>query len=162
MNAIHFDNTQTKDLFTWSEDLKIGIEEIDAQHKVLVDLINELNRAIHERHGSEAALNVLDRLVEYTSVHFALEECLMRILGYPDYENHKTHHAMLLKQVTDLHQKVKDGLPVSFELLHFLKNWLTKHILEEDKGYVPHMKSRGIVTSYKKSSWLDRIFHINE
>ena len=34
----------------WSEVLSVGIDEIDAQHRVLVDLINEMHDAIHQRH----------------------------------------------------------------------------------------------------------------
>ena len=37
----------------WSDDLSVGIEEIDVQHQVLVRLINEMHEAIHQRHGSD-------------------------------------------------------------------------------------------------------------
>ncbi len=147
------------DLISWEDNLSVGIEEIDEQHKVLVNLLNELHRGICEKQGTEATMEVLDRLVEYTRVHFALEECLMRILSYPDYEPHKEHHELLLEQVNELVGKVKSGQHVSFELLNFLKNWLAKHIMEEDKEYAPFLLARGVAASYKKRSWLDRIFH---
>lgn len=146
-------------LFPWSDKLCVGIEEIDAQHRVLVDLLNELHRAIHERQGSAVGREILGRLVEYTRIHFTVEASLMRVLGYPDYEEHKKHHTQLIEQVNNLHKKVIQGQHVSFELLHFLRVWLTKHIMEEDREYVPIMLSKGVAANYKKCSWLDRIFH---
>lgn len=84
--------------------------EIDAQHKVLVNLLNELHRAIYEHKGSETASEILGRLIEYTRIHFKVEECLMRILSYPDdeerkKEEHKKHHTQLIGQVHELHEK---------------------------------------------------------
>lgn len=150
---------KSEELFPWSDKLSVGIEEIDAQHRMLVDLLNELHRAIQERHGSDVALEILGRLVEYTRIHFAVEESLMRVLGYGDYEEHKNHHNQLINQVNDLYDRVRGGQHVTFELLHFLRVWLTKHIMEEDREYVPFMLSKGVAASYKKRSWLERIFH---
>lgn len=149
-------------MFVWSDDLSVGIREIDEQHKVLVGLLNELHSAISGHRGSAECRGILDRLAEYTRVHFAVEESLMRILGYPDHENHRHEHEMLTGQVVDLQQKLDAGrASISFELLHFLKVWLTKHIHESDKRYGSHFLSRGIEARWpakeagveKKSSW---------
>lgn len=149
-------------LFTWSDNLSVGISEIDDQHKVLVDLLNELHFAISDHRGSAECRGILDRLAEYTRVHFAVEESLMRILEYPDFDNHKHEHEALLGQVVDLIQKLDSGkAKISFELLHFLKAWLTKHILGSDKQYGDYFRARGIVarwptkevTPVKKSFW---------
>lgn len=149
-------------LFAWSDELSVGIQEIDEQHKVLVGLLNELHSAIAEHRGSAESRGILDRLAEYTRVHFAVEESLMRILGYQDHENHKHEHEMLTAQVVDLQQKLDAGkAAISFELLHFLKVWLTKHIHESDKRYGSHFLARGIearwptkeATPEKRRSW---------
>ncbi|MFO1425295.1 MAG: hemerythrin domain-containing protein, partial [Candidatus Competibacteraceae bacterium] len=58
----------------WSNELSVGIEEIDAQHKVLVDLLNQIHEAIQQRHGAEVTRDIVLRLDEYTRVHFAVEE----------------------------------------------------------------------------------------
>lgn len=148
-----------EDLVEWSEELSVGIEEIDSQHRVLVDLLNDLHRAIVEHHGSEASQRILAELLEYTRIHFAVEESLMRILGYPDYEEHKHHHELLLNEVHTLSQKLAEGKKsVNFELLHFLKMWLTKHIMEEDRQYTSHFISRGVQQSYEKRSWVGKFW----
>lgn len=143
-------------LIEWSDDLSVGIEEIDDQHKVLVELLNRLHVAITERHGNEVASEILDELIDYTRIHFAVEESLMRLLDYPDFAEHKAHHEDLLAQVLQMKTKVEQGQArVGFELLHFLKKWLTGHIMEEDTLYVPHFVSKGV--SRQHSSKLGRL-----
>lgn len=123
-------------LVEWSGELSVGVSEIDTQHQKLVLLLNELHRAIREHHGSEASRRILGDLAEYTRVHFATEESLMRISGYPGFEAHKQVHEDLIRQVVELQQKVDAGqASISFELLHFLRNWLLHHIAGADKAF---------------------------
>jgi hemerythrin len=139
----------------WSEALSVGIDEIDSQHMVLVDLINEMHDAIHSRHGSEAVKDVLGKLAEYTKIHFAVEESLMRILGYPGYDDHKVQHEELIHSMLDLQHKVDTGkTAIGFELMHFLKIWLTRHIMESDQAYTQHFIDAGVKSKFKKKGWL--------
>jgi hemerythrin len=143
----------------WSDALSVGIEEIDSQHMVLVDLINEMHDAIHERHGSDVVRDVLSKLADYTKIHFAVEESLMRILGYPDYETHKAQHADLIQNVLDLQHKVDTGkTAIGFELMHFLKVWLTRHIMESDQQYGQYFMDAGVKSRLKKKSWATRMW----
>lgn len=147
-------------LVEWSEQLSVGIQEIDEQHKVLVGLLNDLHRSIHERHGSEASRAILDKLGEYTRIHFAVEESLMRITDYPGYEVHKKEHEELIAQLVDFLNKIAaGGGSISFQLLHFLKMWLTHHILESDKEYTPHLLKMGLKSRSGKSSWFQRLWY---
>ena len=144
-------------LVEWNDSLSVGIQEIDEQHKVLVDLLNEMNRAIINRQGTQVTGAILQRLAHYTKVHFAVEESLMRILGYPDYEAHKARHDTLIDQMNELQTKLASGKPsTTFELMHFLKVWLTKHIQESDNEYSDFFFSRGVQKEWEKKSWLNR------
>ena len=162
MNAVVntlFAQSQHKPLMEWSDRLSVGIQEIDEQHKVLVDLINQLHDAIVHHHGAETCGQIMDKLCEYTKIHFAVEESILRILGYPEYDDHKTHHDMLLTQVKELRYKMNhEDHSISFELLHIKKKWLTIHILEEDTAYVEHLLSCGAKATFNKKSWLSRFW----
>ncbi|MCX7289508.1 bacteriohemerythrin [Janthinobacterium sp.] len=144
--------------FEWTDELSVGIQEIDEQHKVLIDLLNELHEAIRQHHGSEASVTILGRLADYTRTHFTVEESLMRILGYPEYDAHKLHHEDLIKQMNDLQARLAGGEAITFELMHFLRNWLTHHIMEGDKRYTEHFLSRGAQAAWHKKSWLERFW----
>lgn len=117
----------------WSHDLSVGVKEIDEQHMKLIDLINEMHEAITEHRASEVTMRILDELIVYTQTHFQTEEALMNILEYDDFEVHKALHDALIQQVSDLKLKLQSGkASINFELMHFLKTWLTKHILGDD------------------------------
>jgi hemerythrin len=143
----------------WSDALSVGIEEIDEQHKMLVELVNKMHEAIHQRHGSDVVISILHDLADYTRIHFAVEESLMRILNYPGYEDHKDIHEELLHAVQDLQEKVASGKKsIGFELMHFLKTWLTKHIMEEDMQYSGFFLSSGAQPKLGKKSWIKRLW----
>ena len=143
----------------WDDTLSVGIEEIDEQHKVLVDLVNKMHEAIHQRHGSDVVIGILSDLTEYTRIHFAVEESLMRILNYPDYDNHKQVHEELLHTVADLQDKVASGKKsIGFELMHFLKTWLVKHIMEEDMQYSGFFLEAGAQPKLGKKSWISKLW----
>jgi hemerythrin len=113
----------------------IEIDELDDQHHVLAELVDEMHKALSERRGSRAVGAILDKLGDYSRIHFATEESLMRILGYPGYEQHKAEHEELINQLSQLKEEVDSGKhSVSFQLLHFLKRWLTNHIATSDKS----------------------------
>jgi len=143
----------------WSDALSVGIEEIDSQHKVLVDLVNRMHEAIHQRQGSTVVKEILAELVEYTRIHFTVEESLMRILNYPGYEEHKEVHDELIQHVIELQEKVASGkTAIGFELMHFLKGWLTKHIMEEDMNYSGFFLAAGAQPKLQKKSWIKRLW----
>ncbi len=132
--------------FKWSDEYSVGVEEIDVQHKKLFDLLEKLRTAIHEKHGSAACVEILEELVSYTKVHFTLEESLMRLAHYENFEAHQQRHRDLVAEVEQMYQKIQSGgASISFELLHFLRNWLTKHILNEDMAYAKHFAATGFV-----------------
>jgi hemerythrin len=130
--------------FVWEDKYSVGIPEIDAQHKVLFELIDRLDTAIRERRGSTVCLDILAELVDYTKVHFSLEESLMRLAKYPDFDSHKLLHEKLISEVGDLQEKLVSGTTsISFELMQFLRTWLTKHIMQSDQKYAAQFRQSG-------------------
>jgi hemerythrin len=144
----------------WSDELSVGIEEIDTQHKILVGLVNRLfDETIVHQAGPEVLNEILHELIEYTIIHFAVEESLFRIFDYPHTETHTKHHNELKAQVLELQDKLKRGeAKLNTELLLFLKKWLQHHILEEDKLYGPFLVQQGVKSTSPKSSWLSRLW----
>lgn len=153
-----------KHFVEWSDHLSVGIEEIDEQHKMLVALINRLyDETIVHQAKSSVLEEILHELIEYTIIHFSVEESLFRIFHYPAAELHTQHHQTLKNQVLELQQKVKRGeVNVNTEMLLFLKNWLQHHIVEEDKQYTPFLLAQGVKSQSsetKTSSWFSRFLH---
>lgn len=79
---------------------------------------------------------VLDELLLYTQTHFRAEEELMRQGGYGDLVAHQAKHAALVEQVKELKARQGSGAAaLGIQTLGLLKDWLTGHILGEDKAY---------------------------
>lgn len=144
----------TEPFIEWNAELSVGIEEIDAQHKVLLSLLNDMHEAIQQQRSREVAKEILEKLMDYTRIHFAVEESLMRILGYPGYEEHKQQHVELMLSIGELSRKMERGkITIGFELQYFLKNWLTKHIIGTDKDYTGYFLQAGIAPKLRHNFW---------
>jgi len=132
-------------LFTWSESYSVGIGQIDQQHQQLMTMINELNDAMLQGKGREMVSSVLNKLINYTASHFALEEKLMSEHGYPEYDEHKAKHDKMVGKVLDLQKEVTaNRLTVSAEVMKFLQDWLNKHIKGTDKKYSSFLNGKGV------------------
>ena len=132
-------------LIQWSDRLSIGIDSVDKQHKVLINLLNKLNDAITEGNADLILAEIFDGLSAYTVKHFAYEEGLFKMYGYNGTVAHKHEHAALIKQIKNLRQKMDEGdLEVNVEVLDFLKEWLTYHILVSDKDFAPFLIKKGV------------------
>ncbi len=146
----------TEPLIEWNDELSVGIHEIDQQHHMLVDILNEFHDAIQQHKGTDVASAILERLADYTRIHFAVEESIMRLLAYPDYRAHKALHDELIEQLMELAVKFAAGKKsVNFELLHFLRIWLTRHIQEDDMAYRDHFLRHGVVAKADEEQKVD-------
>lgn len=119
----------------WSNDLSIGIEEIDADHRRLITCLDDLFTACYAGQGPQVLKKILGCLMQYTREHFSHEEDVMRRVGYPGLEDHRAAHAELVTELDDIIEQYEsvDGHELSNKTLQFLEDWLTHHIMIEDK-----------------------------
>ena len=130
-------------MFEWKPDYSIKIPGIDAQHKVLFGLADELNTAMSKGQGSKTLSSVLDRLFKYTVTHFTEEEALMARYRYPRLTEHKAEHDALTKKVGRLCEDLRKGeMVLTIDVMAFLQDWLTKHIQHSDMRYAEHINAR--------------------
>lgn len=134
-------------LMKWDSRIMLGVKSIDDQHKVLVDLINDLHKAMKTRslNNVASAGAIVDELVSYTETHFKYEEGLFKKYNYAAKDEHMKIHRDLVAEVVDFQQNFKSGkATLSVELMDFLKKWLNDHIKKEDKKYLPFFKENGL------------------
>lgn len=118
----------------WSDELNIGIEVIDHQHRRIVDYINDLEHA-HQEHDRAEVQQVVEELVDYTQSHFGFEEEIMREAGYPFLTAHRRVHELFVRRVGEYQQRWALGEDVTEELQRMLRTWLLNHIRREDADY---------------------------
>lgn len=120
----------------WRDGWSVGVEQIDLQHKRLVEILNALHASMMAGNETASLERVMVDLLNYTQYHFGSEEKLMAAAAYPGFPEHQRKHQAMLEQVENYAQQVSIGSAVvSIKLLEFLKQWLGQHILETDRQF---------------------------
>lgn len=129
---------------SWKEDLAIGIDRIDNQHKELVARIDGLFEACNRGRGKDEIQKVVDYLEEYVVTHFADEEALQKEYGYPEYNTHKQLHDQFIKDFGALKDSLREGVTPSLiiKMNKLLVDWLLNHIKKSDKALGVYIKDK--------------------
>lgn len=127
--------------FHWDEKYNVGIKEIDAQHRQLAQLVNELYTAMYAGEGRDVLDDVLTGLLLYTQIHFQTEEDFMKKHGFPEFNTHKQIHEKMKSKVLELkkafeEEKISNPVQIS----NFLRSWLIRHILKTDMKYAVFLR----------------------
>lgn len=123
----------------WKDYYSVGDEALDAQHKQIIGIINELHEAMQQGVDHRAVTPLLDRLVQYTINHFRKEEECLLAHQYPDFAQHKALHDKMRQQTIAWRENA--NLVTGRDLLVFLKEWWCNHIQQQDKKYAPYLKA---------------------
>ena len=125
----------------WKERYNIGYKEVDAQHKQLLAILNELIDLVDEHGDPTAVRGIFQRLCDYVRFHFTREESYLKACGYPQFIEHQAQHGVFVDKLLELNRTYDPGDPrLLEETLDFLKHWYIDHILETDFDYVPFLK----------------------
>lgn len=119
----------------WDTSFETGIDEVDAQHRRLVEIINSLAEGIGRASMTDLH-GVLSQLKDYAQYHFRTEEGIMEAQTYPGLEDHRAEHRAFVDQILLFDLDVilaSEGL--AWEMFHFLRGWLTNHILVVDRRF---------------------------
>ncbi len=118
---------------SWDDSLQVGIDVIDEHHRYLFDLVNDLIEVVAEKRGVRELGRVMKALGQYATIHFQAEEGMMRQHGYHHLEEHTHQHQFFLARFKEFTEELhQNPLIVQYEILQFLRNWLTRHIRHED------------------------------
>lgn len=120
----------------WKEDLSVGLESIDNQHKELFRLINAFYNSIAANLGKAAILQAIIDMEKYTVVHFSEEEAMMQKANYPYFAEHRKQHQGFIETVADFRARYEEGrMLLSLEVGGFVKKWIVEHIMQTDQQY---------------------------
>lgn len=126
----------------WQRDYQLGIPAIDAEHKGLVERLNQFFAAAEAGSPTGELDILLDRLITATTRHFENEEMLLDFHDYPDLVGHRAEHQRLLQQLAhfrDAYDEDRERSNSAFEAADFLRRWLLEHIQSEDRSYRPYV-----------------------
>jgi len=121
-----------------TEEQTTGIEEIDAQHSYFLGLVKAAE-CLSRHPNAESERTLLLEIARYAQCHFAYEETMMDVYGYPEKNQHVAQHAGILNALKQA--LVSEPLNVAQMRFHLLK-WLTSHIPLDDKPLAEFVRLR--------------------
>ena len=129
-------------LFKWSKMHAVFIPEIDAEHKNIFRLADELHQAVVGGAPAGQARDLLRELIAKSEAHFAREERLMRATQYPGSAWHKKRHDTVRKRVKEFAPRIEGGDgQAAIALLEFLSGWLHDHVRLADCMMAAHVRN---------------------
>lgn len=130
--------------FSWSEDLVLGENRVDNQHKEVFRILNTLLNAMDYGKGKDAIGSVLEFLANYIK-YLIDEEKLMAAHNYNDYLPQTVEHIQFIKDFFCLKRKFETSgatLHLVVETQQRLGNWVTNHIKTQDKKWGIFLKTK--------------------
>lgn len=127
-------------LLHWQENFRIGIEEVDYEHRELIELINSLHAALSGERAGERVEAFLGEIFADIAAHFALEERVMRERRYDALAAHKADHERLLDELRDIMDAQADGAELDdADLSARLSAWFGEHFQSHDARFHRHL-----------------------
>ena len=139
------ESTALQDLWTveWSNDLTTGFEEVDKMHKRIVNLANELYKAIIIPGAKEEEIQEIAKELEYNLIgHFKLESEIFKKYDIEDYERHMGLHEEIKNEVKRI-----NGLNLPFLVKTLMMNqlalfYIKTHLIVEDKACIKELNDK--------------------
>jgi hemerythrin len=135
-------------LLVWRDAWLLGIDALDADHREMVRLLNELfgceeaspARAApvaHDGSHKNRLLSRLDAVLIHLRSHFQCEETFLTAIGYPRLEQHRREHAIEMAELVDLQRSIiaTDAHCLSEAAAEGIKRWFFNHVIAEDREY---------------------------
>jgi hemerythrin len=125
-------------MYEMKEEYKIGVELIDKQHEKLFELADKAYMLLKDEFALDKydkIVHIIEDLKDYTVFHFKSEEEYMESINYKRIFTQKIEHNEFVKKLEgiDLRNIDENQDESLVKMLNFLNDWLTEHILKNDK-----------------------------
>jgi hemerythrin len=129
----------------WNESFVLGIEEIDQQHKMIVERFRELSDAVQDAREEEVLAEMAKFLTEYAQFHFDTEEQYMKQYAYPDIAEQLAEHAQFTRDAVELQDKLSEGADshkLAVEMTGKMLRWVVQHVRNHDRKMAMYIKEK--------------------
>lgn len=127
----------------WKEEFSVSVPEMDEQHKKWIAITNELHDAMKTGKTNTVMSDILKKMTDYIVFHFSAEETLLKTKNFPDFYGHKRIHDQYAIKAREMIEQFMSGkVLMSLLVMDSLRDWLTSHIMVQDKKYGAFMKGK--------------------
>jgi hemerythrin len=129
----------------WNHACFVGVKAMDDQHGILVDTLNEVRAQLLRGSAREQLSEHVERLIEFTRLHFGCEESLLERYGFPGLREHRAAHTQLLTEILQAGNFAENDEKTELHrLLSDLSSSYLQHIEALDRQYGTWLNDRGI------------------
>ena len=141
---------------SWNKQLSIANTIVDSEHKHLISLTNQVERAMQaamEQRDDSPLLHAFELLEHELCRHFRNEEKIAQAVNFP-FEQHQQAQRHMLRELRYLKSELltKDCIWTKAALEHFslfLEEWMLEHITHID------MPMKAVLQGYDYNYWPD-------
>ena len=123
----------------WDRSFETGIEEVDAQHRYFLHLVNRLGQELDTARDENYRSRLIRELFKYAEFHFLSEENLMMRHGFPGLPEHRDIHRQLIEDLSG--QLYFSSLE---SLLRILTDWFLQHSVTEDRAFGEFVRQQAL------------------
>ena len=154
-------------LIAWTNQMNVGVKLLNNDHKMLMNLINNLHDGLVTGRTKPDLEDTFERLIAFTRLHHAHEEKFLAEAGYHDFQMHEQEHGQMVEQLLELQIQFTSTaqLGAEMEIVQQLRVWLFKHIQGADQQFIPHLKTinvEAILAGWKTPLEFPRMRHASE
>ena len=120
----------------WSQTYSVGVDQLDDDHRKLLEMINRLHQAMSTGQSKDMIVPLIKDLKSYTITHFKNEENYMEKIGHPGLMEQRKQHAIFINKIQEFETELNKGqMTLAIKVMPFLNDWLLMHIMDKDKKY---------------------------
>ena len=125
----------------------LGDPALDLEHQGQLDLLLDIEAGLRANVEREKLAASLDRLIEFTNLHFMSEQVMMRQQAYPGLADHEAEHDELMEQMREFQARLAtDKRALSPADLAALHDWVLRHIHTQDAAFADYLARQGAST----------------
>ena len=121
--------------FKWNKGCRLGIDDIDSQHRLLFAIAGELQDIVKPDEQGPEIKYLIDHVRKYVNEHFQYEELFMEKIDYPELSEHRKIHKYIVEEINHTLTSSKNLKNLKEQLDYLMTIWIKDHILVQDKKY---------------------------
>lgn len=128
----------------WKDSYEVGVPEIDAEHREIIDTYNHLVDAWRRDNGMVEPTMIIHELAGRFRYHSMREEALLEDYDLPDPEAHKAEHRAMIDDFDEIERRflTEETSAAKEQSLKLLRKKLLEHTVGLDRALFRQLRKR--------------------
>lgn len=124
---------------SWSDEWLCNNDDINIQHKELLNLSNKLISSIMGDYMEDDVDLSIKKLLEHISYHFNFEEKFLNDISYSEVNTHKEKHDILIRKAKELFKSSSKKNMLEDTIRFIINDVIINHLIHEDSKFFQYI-----------------------